>query len=86
MMKRKVLFFGLVMAFSLSGKAQEGFQIGGKMDNMADGTLLLIANEGEKPDMLGAVEVKNGVFVFTGKVSHPVAAYLTLADGEGMIP
>ncbi|WP_018337480.1 TlpA disulfide reductase family protein [Butyricimonas synergistica] len=86
MMKRKVLFFGLAMAFSLAGKAQEGFQISGKMGNMTDGTLLLVSEESGKPDTLGTIGVKNGTFVFTGKVLRPVAAYLTPANGEGMIP
>ena len=53
---------------------------------MTDGPLLLIANEREKPDTLGSVTVKNGVFVFTGKVNAPVAAYLAPSDGNGMIP
>ena len=85
-MKRKVLFFGLAMAFSLAGKAQEGFQISGKMGNMTDGTLLLVSEESGKPDTLGTIGVKNGTFVFTGKVERPVAAYLSPANGEGMIP
>ena len=67
-------------------KAQQGYQISGKVSGMTDGTLLLIANEWEKPDTLGSVTVKNGVFVFTGKVNAPVAAYLAPSDGNGMIP
>ena len=31
-------------------------------------------------------EIKNGVFVFTGKVNAPVAVYLASSDGNGMIP
>lgn len=85
-MKRKVLFFSLAIAFSLAGKAQEGFQISGKMGNMTDGSLLLVSEESGKPDTLGTIGVKNGTFVFTGKVNGPVAAYITPANGEGMIP
>ncbi|WP_231932297.1 MULTISPECIES: TlpA disulfide reductase family protein [Butyricimonas] len=86
MMRKISLIIGLALLSSVACHAQEGYQISGKVSGMADGTLLLIANEGEKPDTLGVIEVKNGVFVFTGKVSRPAAAYLTPANGEGMIP
>ena len=74
------------MLSTFACKAQEGYQISGKVNEMTGGTFLLISSEGEKPDTLGMAEVKNGVFVFTGKVNHPVAAYLTLENGGGMIP
>ena len=77
---------GLAILSTFACKAQQGYQISGKVSGMTDGTLLLIANEWEKPDTLGSVTVKNGVFVFTGKVNAPVAAYLAPSDGNGMIP
>jgi alkyl hydroperoxide reductase/ thiol specific antioxidant/ mal allergen len=86
MMRKISLIIGLVSLFSVACKAQESYQISGKVNGMADGPFLLIANEGEKPDTLGSTVVKNGVFVFSGKVECPVAAYLTPANGEGMIP
>mgnify|MGYP004540490591 CR=1 FL=1 len=85
-MRKISLLVGLAMLSTFAGKAQEGYQISGKVSGMTDGTLLLIGNEGEKLDTLGSVSVKNGVFVFTGKVAHPTAAYLTPSDGNGMIP
>ena len=74
------------MLSAFACKAQDSYRISGKVSGMTDGTLLLIANEWEKPDTLGSVTVKNGVFVFTGKVNAPVAAYLAPSDGNGMIP
>ena len=85
-MRKISLIIGLALLSSVACHAQEGYQISGKVSGMADGTLLLIANEGEKPDTLGTIGVKNGTFVFTGNVLRPVAAYLTPANGEGMIP
>ena len=84
---RKILFLiGLAMLSAFACKAQDSYRISGKVSGMTDGPLLLIANEREKPDTLGSVTVKNGVFVFTGKVNAPVAAYLAPSDGNGMIP
>ena len=74
------------MLSAFACRAQDSYRISGKVSGMTDGTLLLIANEREKPDTLGSVTVKNGVFVFTGKVNAPVAAYLAPSDGNGMIP
>lgn len=85
-MRKISLLIGLAILSTFACKAQQGYQISGKVSGMTDGTLLLIANEREKPDTLGSVTVKNGVFVFTGKVNAPVAAYLAPSDGNGMIP
>ena len=85
-MRKISLLIGLAILSTFACKAQQGYQISGKVSGMTDGTLLLIANEWEKPDTLGSVTVKNGVFVFTGKVNAPVAAYLAPSDGNGMIP
>ena len=84
-MRKILLLIGLAIVLTFSCKAQDGFQISGKVSEMEDGVFLLIDSE-EKPDTLAIAEIKNGVFVFTGKVKHPVAAYLTPANGEGMIP
>ena len=85
-MRKISLLIGLALLSTFACKAQQGYQISGKVSGMTDGPLLLIANEREKPDTLGSVTVKNGVFVFTGKVNAPVAAYLAPSDGNGMIP
>ena len=85
-MRKSSLIIGLALLSSIACKAQEGYQVSGKVSGMPDGTLLLIGNEQEKPDTLGTTEIKNGVFIFTGKVTHPTAAYLTPSDGDGMIP
>lgn len=49
MMRKISLIIGLVSLFSVACKAQESYQISGKVNGMADGPFLLIANEGEKP-------------------------------------
>lgn len=85
-MKKLLLSISMVILFAIVAKSQEGYRISGKVSGMTGGTLLLINGEGEKPDTLGTTEVKDGVFIFTGKVNRPLAAYLASADGNGMIP
>ncbi len=85
-MKIIVLLINVVIIFSVTCKAQEGYQISGKISGVPDGKVLLINGEKGKSDTLGITQIKNGVFVFTGKVNGPVAVYITLSDGNGMIP
>ena len=85
-MKIIVLLINVVIIFSVTCKAQEGYQISGKNSGVPDGKVLLINGEKGKSDTLGITQIKNGVFVFTGKVNGPVAVYITLSDGNGMIP
>lgn len=85
-MRRFVLLLGLAMFFSIAGKAQEGYQINGKINGMQDGTLLLMSDENGKPERLGSSQITNGTFVFTGKVDSPMSAYIIPEGGEGMIP
>ena len=85
-MKIIVLLINVVIIFSVTCKAQEGYQISGKISGVPDGKVLLIKGEKGKSDTLGITQIKNGVFVFTGKVNGPVAVYITLSDGNGMIP
>ena len=72
--------------FTFIVEAQECYRISGKISGMTAGALLLIGNEEEKPDTLGTTTVKDGVFIFTGKVNRPMAAYITSSDGNRMIP
>ena len=85
-MKRIVLFFVIIFICTLACKAQDKFQISGKLGGVADGTLLLIRDEGAGADTLATIPLKNGVFIFTGEVDGPAAAYLTTADGAVIIP
>ncbi len=81
-----LLLIGMAIFSTIACKAQEGYQISGKMNGESTGTLLLVSEESGKLDTLGIATLKNGVFVFTGNVNRPVAAYLTLENGGGMIP
>lgn len=85
-MKKNVLLLGLAIFFSIAGKAQEGYQINGKINGMENGTLLLISEESGKPDTLGTSQITNGAFGFAGKVNAPMSVYIMPAGGEGTIP
>ena len=65
-------------------QAQGKYQVSGKISGMADGsTLLLLRNDGDKPDTLAATTLKNGTFVFAGELDTPAAGgYLATADGS----
>lgn len=73
----------LVVAMALSGNAQEGFTVSGKISGVPDGTLYLLTDM-PQADTLATAQLANGIFMFTGKVDAPVAAYLSTADEEGM--
>ena len=85
-MNRILLLLGLAIGTTIACKAQEGYQISGKVNGIADGKMLLVSEESGKPETLATTMINNGVFTFTGKVNQPVAAYLTLESGDGMIP
>ena len=85
-MRKILLLFVLVIGITIACKAQEGYQISGKVNGIADGKMLLVSEESGKPETLAATMINNGVFTFTGKVNQPVAAYLMLENGDGMLP
>ena len=85
-MKIIVLLINVVIIFSVTCKAQEGYQISGKISGVPDGKVLLINGEKGKSDTLGITQIKNGVFVFTGKVERPLSAYIMVPNSKNYIP
>ena len=85
-MNKILLLFSLMIGSTIACKAQEGYQISGKVDGIADGKILLVSEESGKLDTLATTLINNGVFIFTGKVNQPLAAYLMLENGGGVVP
>lgn len=85
-MNKILLLFSLMIGSTIACKAQEGYQISGKVDGIADGKILLVSEESGKLDTLATTLINNGVFIFTGKVNQPLAAYLMLENGSGVVP
>ena len=85
-MKRFSLLIVIAFVCTLACKAQDKFQISGKVSGVPDGPLLLVRDEGAGADTLATTALRNGVFMFTGEVNGPAAAYLTTADGSVTIP
>ena len=86
-MTRKIsLLLVLAIGTTIACAAQEGYQISGKVNGIADGKMLLVSEESGKPETLATTMINNGVFTFKGKINQPVAVYLTLENGDGMIP
>ena len=84
--ERKKWILLLLAAVDISvAYAQEEFRITGKANGLTDGTLLLLIDEGGQ-DTLATTLIKNGVFMFTGKVDSPSAAYIMISNGKEMIP
>lgn len=85
-MKKFLLLIIVVMGFTIESKTQNGYQIIGKANELSDGTIFLLTNENGETDTLNMTQIKNGVFMFEGKVSTPIAAYIRKANEERMIP
>lgn len=84
---KKLILLVLLALGCVIGQAQEsGFRVGGKIDGIADGTLLLVCGEADNTKTLGTTMLSNGAFVFTGKVERPMLAYVTPPDGQVFIP
>ena len=73
----------LVVAMALSGNAQEGFTVSGKISGVPDGMLYLLTDM-PQADTWATAQLSNGIFMFTGKVDAPVAAYLSTPGEEGL--
>ena len=82
-MKYIVLFLWAI-APVLVCQAQGKYQVSGKISGVADGsTLLLVRNDGDKPDTLATTTLKNGTFMLAGELDAPAAGgYLAVADGN----
>ena len=81
-----LLLIVLVIGTSITTIAQENYKISGKIEGMADGTLLLISEERGVVDTLGITPIINEAFEFTGTTDKPIGAYITTTDQQGIIP
>ncbi len=81
-----LLLIVLVIGTSITTIAQENYKISGKIEGMADGTLLLISEERGMVDTLGITPIINEAFEFTGTTDKPIGAYITTTDQQGIIP
>ena len=85
-MRKLLLLILAVVNISIATEAQEGYRISGKINGMEDSTLLLMSDENGKPKILDTTQIKNGTFMFMGKINNPMSVYITTVDGSGMIP
>jgi len=80
-MKRLFLLIMLGFVTVMSGKAQEGFKISGKIANMPDGVVWLVGRiVQEKLDTLGHALLKDGVLEMEGYVDTDCLALLVMPD------
>ena len=85
-MKQVTLLFVLAFVATMACQAQGKYQISGKINGVADGTLLLVRNDGTVPDTLATASLKNGVFMLSGEIDGPAGSYLATADGGLQVP
>lgn len=85
-MKTTFVFIVLAIFGCLTCQAQGNYQVSGKVSGMTTRTLLLVRNDGMKPDTIATTALKNGVFVFSGELDAPFGGYVTTADGKLAIP
>ena len=83
---KKIMLFVLAFIATVTCQAQGKYQISGKISGMADGTLLLVRNDGAVPDTLAVTALKNGVFMLSGEIDSPAGGYLATADGSLHLP
>lgn len=74
----RIVLIALVMAWQMQANAQDGYKIVGVMEDVSDGKLTLTA----ETKTIGETEIKDGKFVFTGKVEGVVHAAIWTADKE----
>lgn len=85
-MERKVLLILLIVVNTVRVYAQGNYLISGKINNVSDATLFLVRNDGMELDTVATTAVKNGVFMFNGKIESPFGAYLKTSDSKLNIP
>ena len=83
---RRISLFLLAFIATVTCQAQGKYQISGKISGVADGTLLLVRNDGTVPDTLATASLKNGVFMLSGEIDGPAGSYLATADGGLQVP
>jgi putative lipoprotein/thioderoxin len=85
-MKKGLILTLIAFASAFVCKAQEGYQISGKINGLPDCLLFLVTEESGTFDTLATTRCTGGAFVLTGKVNAPVAAYIVATGQEIMIP
>ena len=82
-MKQILLLAVTLIVAAISGYAQEGFRISGKVTNMPDGTIWLLGRTNPNVlDTLGKAELKAGVFELNGRVQIGCLALIVMTDQE----
>ena len=86
------LFHGVIIAAILislqacKGKKEKEFTINGTISGNDTAWILLKKREEGKWLTLDSTQVKEGAFIFKGKVEMPEMRYLALAGGNGLLP
>lgn len=82
-MKHLLLLAVTLIVAAISGYAQEGFRISGRVTNMPDGTIWLLGRTNPNAlDTLGKAELKAGVFELNGQVRIGCLALIVMTDRE----
>ncbi len=83
---RRGILLGIVLFVGFVASAQNNYQICGKINGMTEGTLLLVTDEVGRVDTLNSTQIKNGFFMFEGRVNRPIAVYITLTNEDRIVP
>lgn len=78
-MGRSILL-GIVLFVGIVANAQNNYQVSGKIGGIAEETVWLVTGENGKQDTLNSARVKNGFFMFEGKVDRPIAVHIVSTD------
>lgn len=81
-MMKKVMLFMLLFCACLSGVAQEGFKITGRLGGTVEGNLVLVCMRSQGAVQLGQTMMENGNFEFTGQVNGIELAYILTAEQQ----
>lgn len=74
-MKGSILLWFIVLVV-FDSNAQNNYRVSGKIDKMTEGIVLLLADDSGRQDTLNKAYLKNGFFMFEGKVDGPIAVRL----------
>ena len=87
-MKATFTFTLISIIGCLACHAQGKYQVSGRVAGIADGSeILLVRDDGAKPDTLATAVLKNGTLFLSGELDVPAAGgYLASADGVLHVP
>ena len=87
-MKAIFTFTLIAIIGCLTCRAQGKYQISGRVGGIADGSeILLVRDDGAKPDTIATAVLKNGTLFLSGELDAPAAGgYLASADGVLHVP